>query len=106
MIPLPRALEIIAGHIYADGQNAIPVVRTDFFDGLASTLSVLAPLFVLESATSARRLSEEELDKALFRKGGTEMYFADGRAPISNLAVTADGVAKVLRILKGTGVPD
>jgi len=106
MIPLPRALEIIAEHIYADGKNAVPMVRTDLFDGLANTLSVLTPMFVLESATSARCLSEEELDKALFRKGGSEMYFVDGRAPIRNLGVTAEGVAKALRILKGAALPD
>ena len=96
---------MIAAQIYG-GRSAVPVVRTELFDGLASTVSALAPLFVLESGAAGRPLSEEELDKALFHKGGSEMYFVDGRAPIGNLAVTAEGIAKVLRILKGLSLPD
>jgi hypothetical protein len=106
LIALPRALEMLAAQIYGEGNDVVPRVRTDLFDGLASTLSVLAPMFVLESATSARRLSDADLHKALFRKGGSEMYFVDGRAPIDNLAVTAEGMAKVLRVLKGSASPD
>jgi hypothetical protein len=82
------------------------MVRTDLFDGLACTVSVLAPIFVLDGGAWPRRLSELELDKALFRNGGAEMYFVDGRPPIANLAVTRADIAEVIRILKGGPAPD
>jgi hypothetical protein len=106
MVSLTRALELIAAQLYASDLGRTPMVRTELFDGLACTVSVLTPLFVLDGASTARRLSEQELDRALFRKGGTEMYFADGRPPIADLAVTAEGIAKVMRILKGNLAPD
>jgi hypothetical protein len=106
MVPLTRALEEIAAHVYAPGEAQAPMVRTDLFDGLACTVSVLAAMFVLDGGASPRRLAEQELDKALFRNGGAEMYFVDGRPPIVNLAVTREGIAKVIRILRGGPLPD
>jgi hypothetical protein len=101
MVPLARALELISEGVHAHGPTGLPVLSTELFDGLACTVSVLAPMFVLDSRDGPRRLSEEVLAKALFRKNGTEIYFVDGRAPIGNLAVTAEGIANVVRILRG-----
>ena len=75
--------------------------RTELFDALACTVSALVPIFVVDSQ-AARPLSEEVVDSSLFRKGGSEMYFVDGRPPIYDLAVTPEAVSKVIGILKGS----
>lgn len=98
LIPLARAVEIIAAEIYEGDRGASLVPRSELLDALAYTLSVLSPMFVFESPP--RQLREAELAGARFRDGGTEMYFSDGRPPTRNVAVTPDGIAKVIRILK------
>lgn len=105
LVPLVRALEMIADQVYPARRDSRPMARTDLLDGLACTVSALVPLFVADGQTS-RQLSEAELDKALFRMGGAEMYFTDGRSPMHRLAVTPDGIAKVIRILKGTALAE
>jgi hypothetical protein len=66
----------------------------------AATVSALVPMLVIENGV-ARDLSERELHTALFRDGGQEMHFADGRPPIATLAISRDAIARVLRILTG-----
>src|SRR5205814_1604985 len=88
LIPLSRAVELIAGQVYQAASR--PLLSPDALNGLAGTVSALIPIFILDGGR-VRRLSEVELDKALFRKSGSEMYFPDGRAPIANLAVTSEG---------------
>ena len=99
LVPLDRAVELIADAVYRAGTRPLPDLA--LFDGLANTVSALVPMFVVDGG-GAQQLSEAELDRALFRKGGAEMYFADGRAPVVNLAVTSDAIAQVVRILKGS----
>jgi hypothetical protein len=93
LIPLRRAVELIAAAVY-------PSRGGGAFDGVAAAVSALIPVFVTEDGV-ARRLNEQELHKAFLRNGGAEIYFSDGRAPIHNLAVTRDGVARVIRVLQG-----
>ena len=101
LVPLPHALEMIAAQIYQEHGASVRPRRTELFDALACTVSALVPIFVVDSQ-AARPLSEEVVDSSLFRKGGSEMYFVDGRPPIYDLAVTLDGVSKVIGILKGS----
>ncbi len=101
LIPLVRALDVIAGQICDTA--SVPVIRTELFDGLACTVSALVPLFILDGP-ALRQLADKELDNALFRKGGAEMYFVDGRPPIHDLVVTPEGIAKVIGILKGSSL--
>ena len=49
LIPLARAVEIIAAEIYEGDRGASPVPRSELLDALAYTLSVLSPMFVFES---------------------------------------------------------
>jgi hypothetical protein len=93
LIPLARALEIIAARIPQQVSDAS-------LDGLASTVSALVPLFVID-AGEARRLGDEELHKAIFRAQGTELHYVDGRPSIGNLAVTPEGAARVVQVLQG-----
>jgi hypothetical protein len=99
LIPLARAVEVIAAEIYGNGRSPSLVSRDELCDALACTLSALSPMFVLDSQP-LRQLSEEEIGNARFRNGGTEMYFCDGRPPMREIAVTADGMAKVIGVLK------
>jgi len=92
---------MIAAQIYQEHGASIRPRRTELFDALACTVSALVPIFVVDSQ-AARPLSEEVVDSSLFRKGGSEMYFVDGRPPIYDLAVTPEAVSKVIGILKGS----
>ena len=101
LIPLTRALELIAAQVY-DGRPAYgAALRTELFDALAGTVCALLPVFVTDGQ-ALRQLSDDELDKGLFRKGGAEMYFSDGRPPIQDLSVAPQGIATIVRILTGT----
>src|SRR5258708_12636572 len=71
LIPLVRALDVIAGQICDTA--SVPVIRTELFDGLACTVSALVPLFILDGP-ALRQLADKELDNALFRKRGPHIY--------------------------------
>lgn len=63
-------------------------------------MAALAPLYTHSAdGTSFRRLTQEELRSGHFRKGGRELHFIDGRAPIDNIAVPNGSVAEVVRLL-------
>ena len=53
LIPLARAVEIIAAEIYEGDRGASPVPRSELLDALAYTLSVLSPMLVFESPPPA-----------------------------------------------------
>ena len=101
MVELGRAVVLIAEQVYAGDSLTTP--RARLFDSLAGTVSALVPLFSTDGG-APRQLAERELESALFRNGGSEMYFPDGRAPVTHLAVTSDGIARVIRILKGSSL--
>jgi hypothetical protein len=103
LVPLARALEIIARRIYPATTRALPAPEA--FDGIAAIMSALVPMFSIDGAR-AQRLDDSTLERARFRKAGTEMYFSDGRAPIANLAVTPDAIARVIRVLDGNSPQD
>jgi len=46
-------------------------------------------------------LSEQDLQKGLFREGGRIMIFPDGRAPVRTLAVSGEALDIVLREFSG-----
>lgn len=95
LIPLARAVELIATEIYRDNRARS---RSDVLDDLAYALSVVSPMFVIDSPP--RKLREPELAGGRFRNGGTEMHFSDGRSSLREIAVTTDAIAKVIRVLK------
>lgn len=81
MVELGRAVALISEQVYA--RDSLTMANARLFDSLAGTVCALV---------------------ALFRNGGSEMYFPDGRAPVTHLAVTTEGIARVIRILKGSSI--
>ena len=76
------------------------VCGTDRLTGIAHVLAALAPLYTFDAdGTNRRRLDEKELLAGNFRKGGEELHFIDGRAPIENIAVPQRAVEEVVRLL-------
>lgn len=70
---------------------------------IARTIAALAPLYTYNSdGSEVRRLSDEEVLSAHFRKDGGELYFTDGRAPIANIAVTNRDIQLVSGVLAST----
>jgi hypothetical protein len=94
LVPLGRAVEMIAARL--------PRGRCDL-QALACTVSALVPLYTLEG-TTLREVREAELQGAIFRRNGTEIRFADGRPPITTLAVTGDAIVRVVEILQGAAI--
>jgi hypothetical protein len=96
LVPLGLAARSISARVYPDDSVCTPERLT----GIAHVMAALAPLYVYSGdGTSFRRVTEEELRSGHFRKGGRELHFIDGRAPIDNIAVLNGSVAEVVRLL-------
>lgn len=96
LVPLGLATRVISARVYPGDSVCTP----ERLSGIAHVIAALAPLYT-HSADGAniRRLAEEELRAGNFRKGGGELRFIDGRAPIDNLAVPQGSIEEVVRLL-------
>jgi hypothetical protein len=72
------------------------------------SISVLTSIYEYneDSHQPARRLSHAELEGGMFKAGGKELRFIDGRPPRHFLAVTAEDVAAAIKALKAAAAPD
>jgi hypothetical protein len=96
LVPLGLATRSISARVYAGASVCTPERLT----GIAHVMAALAPLYTHSTdGTNIRRLTEEELRSGHFRKGGGELHFIDGRAPIDNIAVPNGSVEEVVRLL-------
>ena len=99
LIPMTVALAAIRQGVYAGARNPPPM------ESIASFVAGTVPVY--EYSTDVRRIPHAirraELEGALFRRSGAEMYYLDGRAPRSMLAVNADDVRCVIEMLKDPG---
>lgn len=98
LMPLDLAVLTISRRVY----EARSVSSRDFghLDGLAYMIAGVWPIYVYEEhGTGFRRLTSEEISHAIFRSGGKEMRFVDGRAPLQRLAVHAETVSAAAAIL-------
>ena len=59
-------------------------------NGLAHAMAALVPLFTL--SPQRRMLTADEVARGHFRGGASSLHFIDGRAPITELAVSAESV--------------
>ena len=102
LIPLELAVRAIFRSVYAEqfapGQSTR---QAGHLDALAYTVAAMRPIYAYEGdGSSLRRIYDEELSGCLFRGGGREMYFIDGRCPVHGLAVAAEDVPLVIQALK------
>ena len=99
LIPLELAVQAVYARVYeAEHRKADPGQLNE----IAQAIAALVPVFTYDKdPTSVRRLSEQDLQKGLFREGGRIMIFPDGRAPVRTLAVSGEALDIVLRELSG-----
>jgi hypothetical protein len=96
LVPLGLATRSISARVYSEGS----VCTLERLIGIAHVIAALVPLYThSDDGTHFRRLMEQELRSGTFRKGGAELHFIDGRAPIVNLAVPHASVEDVVRLL-------
>jgi hypothetical protein len=97
-MPLASAARVIEEKLYAYDPRCIPERTAD----IANVLAALIPLFVYKvDGINVRRLTEAELKGGLFRHGGEDLHFLDGRAPITHIAVQHSRMAEVIAMLQG-----
>jgi hypothetical protein len=104
MVPLELAVLTIFRSVYdkLERGQADRARQASHLDALAYTVAALRPLYAYEADGSAlRRIYGEELSNGLFRGGGKEMHFLDGRCPIRGVAVAAEHIPLVIQALKG-----
>ena len=105
LIPFDLALNLIYRRIYLERMN-IAVLGNAHIDGLAHLVSAIVPLYIYTADRGAvRKAGAEELKGGLFSAGGKRLYFLDGRAEVTNLAVTSDATTTAITALK-MSLPD
>jgi hypothetical protein len=72
------------------------VAGNEHLNGLAYAIAALVPIYTLGDGGEVRAITAEELRHGYFRAGAKELHFLDGRASVDSLAVTPDGVEKVV----------
>jgi hypothetical protein len=100
LIPLELAVALIWDRVY-QGHVAVDD-KERWLDSIAATLSSTSDMFQQDgrSDVPARALSRQEVEGGMFRGGGKELRFLDGRPARIKLAVTADDVARTVVALK------
>ena len=101
LVPLDLAALQVMHSVYPQ-QRSLGNGKEQVLDSIATTISVIASIYEYDtdSHRPARRLSHHELDGGMFKRGGKELRFIDGRPPRSSLAVTAKDVAETIKALK------
>lgn len=68
------------------------------------SIAAMVPIFTHDiGGQSLRRLSDEELLTGLFRAGGKEMHFIDGRQALTTLSVAPPAIEQVITALRANG---
>src|SRR3954466_12628933 len=101
LMPLDLAVDTIFRRFYAERlRTAVSSRDCAHLDGLAYMVAEAWPIYAYEeNGNSFRRVSAEELSQALFRSGGKEIQFVDGRAPLRRLAVHTETVGAAVTML-------
>ena len=103
LIPLALALGLIRHKAYGD-RPLTSQGRDGDFNMLAGVVASLVTLYEYASDPSQppRVLGKRELDGGIFREGGKELRFIDGRPAKRYLAINATDVECILALLKST----
>jgi hypothetical protein len=77
--------------------------RDELLDAIASTLSLVGPVYEFDTNPDAlpREIGKEDLEEGIFRGGANELHFPDDRPPKRLLAVAAEDVTATIEVLKG-----
>ena len=97
------AVKLVWAKVY---EGSTPLERKEeVLNSLANTFSVTSPVYEYHTGAqiTPRALSKRELEGGMFREGGRELHFIDGRRPRRNLAVTTDEVSATIQALLSAG---
>jgi hypothetical protein len=96
LVPLELAVRHIFKNVYG------PVTSLDKLNGLAMAIAALATIFQSdkESTKLPRAIPASVAFSGMFRGGGKELRFVDGRAPLLALCMKAEDVSYVIGVLQ------
>ena len=99
LLPLKLAAELVFNKVYEGRTN---MERGPLLDSIASTLSVLSPIYEYhpDPAQPPRLLTRLEIEGGMFKGGAQELRFIDGRPPLYSLAVSADDLSATIDALQ------
>lgn len=110
VLPLSAAAVSAYASVYQTGaaERVNATLLLERLDGLASAIGCIADLYAHDDAPPGlyRRVSEYEVHTGLFRSGGNQLCFRDGRPPIKHMFVTRAGLERVVSLLQGQGRRD
>jgi hypothetical protein len=100
LIPFFLAVEHVFRRVYTD-RTLIPASPSKaHLDGLAYAIAGVASVLVYDARDGRTRpLTEEEINRGLFRGGGETLHFLDGRTPLRNLALRAMDIDAIVKVL-------
>lgn len=103
LVPLALAVTIVEERLFIDDLGNRPSRLT----GIAHALAALVPVYSYSvDASNIRRMTDRELLFGLFRYGGAELHFLDGRPKITNMAVAENRIAEVIGLLLSAPEPE
>ena len=95
LVPLALATRLVGAGAYGSDAR----ISASRLIGIAHTMAALVPLYGRAGGEEEfRRLTQEDLS-GVFLKGGGELHFRDGRAPLRDIAATHHGIDEVVRVL-------
>ena len=101
LVPLALAVLLVRTKVYSEAPNN-PAAE---YDALATVIAAIVPIY--EYSQDPGRLPQSLMARSmrggLFRRGGKELHFLDGRPSKHLLAVRADDVASAIEVLKQPG---
>lgn len=106
LMPLALAAGLVLDKLYA-GRPLTGRGREDDLNALAGFIAGMTALyeFFEDPSTRPRALERKELEGGLFRGGGRELRFIDGRPAKRYLAVSARELEHVMALLMATRRP-
>lgn len=101
LVPLDLAVSAIFRRVYQGRMNiGTPGRSTAHLDALAYLIAEHAPIYTYKrDGDSVRVLAKEELVGGLFQGGARTLAFVDGRATITELAVSAKTIDAIVTTL-------
>jgi hypothetical protein len=106
LIPLTLAVTVVRHKVYGERQIATQGPVGDL-DMVANFVAGAVPLYEYfdDPSTPPRALKEATLEGGIFRDGGKELRFLDGRPAKRLLAINAADVECVTALLKERAIP-
>jgi hypothetical protein len=102
IVPLELAVQHIFREVYG------PCSSPDKLNGLAMAIAALTPIYQgdQESKELLRCVPAAAALSGMFRGGGKELRFIDGRSPLTGLCLRVDDISYVIGVLRQSIMPD